>query len=37
MRKEEERDKKFEGMWQELQVVAKGLAVLEGRYWRLLV
>lgn len=31
MKKEEERDKKFDTMWSELYVVCKGLAVLEDR------
>lgn len=32
MKKEQERDKKFEFMWNELQVVIKGLSVIENRY-----
>lgn len=32
MKKEQERDKKFEFMWNELQVIIKGLNTIENRY-----
>jgi hypothetical protein len=31
MKKEQERDKRFEVMWNELQVVVKGLTAVENR------
>lgn len=33
MKKEQERDKKFEFMWNELQVIIKGLGTIENRYF----